>query len=92
MNWTFTVSIVQLALASAAFLLYDAKSMCEYGTIFVVLVSIIEAMAAYFLTIWNLKDIRTFTEKSKRICCWNRKNRILAETAAGTDYPVVIII
>lgn len=44
------------------FLSYNANSMGEYGMTFYVLISIILALAFYFITLWRIADILKFTE------------------------------
>lgn len=53
--------MVQFALTTAAFLLYDARFMGDYGITFVALISTIESMIAYLITIWKVADIQKFT-------------------------------
>lgn len=61
-NVIFVVCVVQFALASIAFLLYDAKSMGEFGEIFFMVICSIEAMCSYFINVWNFEDILKFIE------------------------------
>lgn len=61
-NLVVVICLVQLGLASVAFLLYDAQSMQEYGATFYGLSCIIEGFLAYFITIWKIKEIFEFTE------------------------------
>lgn len=62
-NWIFVVCVAQFALTSAAFMLFDANSMGEYGVTFVAVVCAVEAMAIYTIIIWKLEDISKFIEK-----------------------------
>lgn len=61
-NVTFVISLTQFAIALAAFIVYDATSMGEYGVIFFELIGVIQAMVAYFNTLWELDSISQFTK------------------------------
>lgn len=58
---------VVFAAALIAFLLYDAKSMCEYGVTVFILTSICVGMYAYFFTsIWERENIFKFIENCEK--------------------------
>lgn len=61
-NWIFVVCSTQYGIATVAYLLYDAKSMCDYGVIFYTVFSIVLGFLTYFATVWKRKDIQQFTE------------------------------
>lgn len=54
--------VVQFAIASAAFVVYDAESMGEYGVTFFVFIATVISMVDYSITIWKREFISTFTE------------------------------
>lgn len=58
----FVICLTLFAMTLLAFLVYDAKSMVEYGIIFLMLITIILTLVVYFITIWRMKDILKFTE------------------------------
>lgn len=66
------ISLIQLAMATAAFLSYDAKSMGEFGIGFYALITTIHGMIAYMIVISKMDDVlkyvkncEEFIEKSK---------------------------
>lgn len=61
-NVFYVASWVQFSIALVAYLLLDAKHNVEYGIAFYTLISIIESMVAYFITLWKLEDISKFTK------------------------------
>lgn len=54
-------SLILLSMTSLAFLLYDAKSMVEYGIIFFTLLSAKFALVVYFMFIFKAEDNLKFT-------------------------------
>lgn len=82
-NLIYAISATPYAVALAAFLLYDAKSMSEYGAAFVALLTEIESMLIYFTLLWKLEDTlryiencEAFIEKSERGGCSFMKSSI----------------
>lgn len=65
-NVIFIIGFAEYTTASVAFLVYDAKSMGEYGIVFFTLLAVIEATVGYFITIWELEDILKFIENCEK--------------------------
>lgn len=77
LNLIFIFSSAEFAMTSAAFLVYDATSMGEYGITFLILIGIMKAVVDYYAILWKLADFFKFIEsceafigksKSERIC------------------------
>lgn len=71
-NLVLILSLVQFTIALAEYLLYDAKSMSEYGVTFFIIICIIDAIIDYLIILWKFEDIlnyiktcEAFIEKSK---------------------------
>lgn len=61
-NAIFVFFVAQFAAAALAFMFYDAKTIGQYGVPFFALLWSIEALVAYFITIWKLKEFAEFTK------------------------------
>lgn len=73
-NVLFVICVVQLSIASATFLVFDANSMGEYGITSHILITIVKCMVDYFIALRRLEAIVKFTknceafiEKSEKI-------------------------
>lgn len=65
-NFIFAICLAQGAMASAAFLVSDAKSMSEYGATFFSLICVIKATLDYFILNWKLDDVLKFIKTCER--------------------------
>lgn len=63
-NWIFVVCWTQYFVSLVSFLLYEAKSMFDYGITFYMLFYMIFAMGAYLIPTWQLKRTTELNE-----CC-----------------------
>lgn len=64
-NWTkivFLISFTEFLFTTIAFLLFEAKSMFDYGLVFYLLVSLINDSATYLILIWQSKNTLKFIE------------------------------
>lgn len=61
-NLGVVISLTVFIMPTAAYLLYDANSMAEYGIVFYILICGIEGMVVYFITIWEIDEILEFIE------------------------------
>lgn len=59
-NLVFVLCLAQYGMASVTSLVYNAKSMGEYGIVFLILIDIIDSAAAYFIIVWKLEDMLKF--------------------------------
>lgn len=66
MSLFFIFSLIEYWIASAAFMLFDANSMSEYGMTFVILCCDGIVIIVYSVMIWQLKDISNYIEFCER--------------------------
>lgn len=66
MNWIYISFATQYVTASAAFLLFDAKSLRDYGITFVAMITTISAMVDYFILMWKMGNFLNFIEMCER--------------------------
>lgn len=60
------ISLIQLAMATAAFLAYDAKLMAEFGIGFYVLITTIHGIITYMTVVSKTDDILNYVNNCKR--------------------------
>lgn len=58
----FLIFSAQLMVSTAGFLVFEAKSMFEYGFTFFILISIINSIVVYLIFIWQSKNTSKFVE------------------------------
>lgn len=65
-NVIFIVFMVLYAIVLITFLVKDASTMDEYGSIFYTMMDISGATICYSISLWKLEDISTFTKNCEK--------------------------
>lgn len=73
-NWIFAIFTAQYAMATVAFIVYDAKSVVELGIALVQLNNTIISMLVYFIINWKMDDILKFCESCERFIEKSKQN------------------
>lgn len=76
-NAIAVIFVAQATMASIAFLVYDAKSMVEYGAIFFYIITIVEAMDVYFIMLRKLEETRKFIENCEGFIEKSKRNTLV---------------
>lgn len=59
-KWIFVICLAQLMFATAAFMVFEAKSMFDYGLAFLLSIAIINSLVVYLIFIWQTENIVKF--------------------------------
>lgn len=61
-RWILDIFLLIFWVTSLAFMVYDAKSMVEYGMTLFTMITITLALVIYLITIWQIEEILKFVE------------------------------
>lgn len=62
----YLLSLAQFFISSAAYLLFEANSMIEYGMVFFTCLTVIVALIQYLIFLWEMKNILNFIKNCER--------------------------
>lgn len=79
-------------LALFGFLMYDAKSMGEYGVTFFAMISTANAVGLYFITFWKVEKISQFIEHFEAIIEKSKSNVVTKNVFFFTHNSVCRLI